>query len=155
MATYQNERKQSSSKTPFKRSIQRRNFELYTLVSCQKDLDEIEQGTTMRLREKINDLLKFSSIHECCEYLATTSPDEDRIFLIVSMIDANEVLFHVHELKQITAVFLFSEKVNKIETEHLINKFKKVSHRKPTLGALEYRKDRFNVAENDVITCRS
>jgi len=109
---------------------QHRNLESYTLLWCQDNVEQTKE-IQLKLRHSINHLKIFQTINECCQYIennitGTLLGEDEKIILIVSIEYINELMLHVHELKQIIAVYIFSP-IDKEEKKILQNKFSKVS----------------------------
>ena len=107
-----------------------RNLELYTLIWCQDNI-ELTGAIQLKLRDSINYLKIFQTVDECCQYIEkniteTLLGDNEKIILIVAIEYVNQLMLHVHHLKQIIAIYIFSPTGTE-EKEILRNKFNKVS----------------------------
>jgi hypothetical protein len=56
----------------FERHLERRNFELYTLIWSQVEGEETDEATKFKSRQAIIYLITFESDNECCKYLLTS-----------------------------------------------------------------------------------
>ena len=126
MTESQTELKRLVSTPLYQRHLERRNFELYTLVWCQTDVEKIDETIIFKLRQAINYLLTFQSVIECQKYLETSLNNDERIILIVSNNSAKILLTELHELEQIVTIFIFPTNTNDNETKTLIKNFNKV-----------------------------
>jgi hypothetical protein len=75
------------------------------------------------LRLIINQLVTFTQVQQCEQYICQTSKD-DRIFLIVSGRFGQEILPRVHQLSQVCAVYVYC--MDKKRNEEWARNFKKV-----------------------------
>ncbi|CAF1509478.1 unnamed protein product, partial [Rotaria magnacalcarata] len=120
-----NDMKQSISNTIFKRNIQRRNLEFFSIAWYHDSTDDIKDEALLKLRHKINGLLEFLSINELHEYFETTSADDNQILLIVSTKFTSDLLAIAEQLEQIISIFIFSGGIQEEDVEYLVPKCSK------------------------------
>jgi hypothetical protein len=116
------------------RQRQHRNLESYTLLWCQKNFEKTED-IQLKLRQSINYLKIFSTIIECHQYIKnniieTPLGDNENIILIVSLEFVDELMLHVHQVRQIIGIYIYSP-TDKGEQEILQKKFNKVKRIHP------------------------
>ncbi|CAF3672713.1 unnamed protein product [Rotaria socialis] len=121
-----NDLKQSISNTFFKRNIQRRNLEFFSIAWYHDSTDDIKDEALLKLRQKINGLLEFLSINELHEYFETTSADDNQILLIVSAKFTSDLLAIVEQLEQIISIFIFSGGIQEEDVKCLVPKCSKI-----------------------------
>lgn len=90
-----------------------------------KNKNEEWQNTQKQLRTTINHLKTFDEVCECQKYIEEISK-QDRVILIVSGRLGLEVVPHIHELRQVSSIYIYSMK--ETENEQWTETYPKVTH---------------------------
>ena len=85
------------------------HLEIFRLIWLDASVDvEMNQDTQEKLRAIINHIKKFHNVEECKNYIEQTSKD-DRLVLIVSGQLSRQIVPSIHQLRQVSAVYINSE----------------------------------------------
>jgi hypothetical protein len=82
------------------------------------------------IRNSIDNLKTFETVDKCEEYIQSIS-SEERIILIVSGRLGQEILPRIHQLRQVSFIYVYC--LNKSANEQWAKEFKKVYQNKPKL----------------------
>ena len=100
------------------------HLEIFSLIWLDANVDvEKNQATQEKLRAIINHIKKFHDVEECKNYIEQTSKD-DRLVLIVSGQLGRQIVPSIHQLRQVSAIYINSE--DKTSDEKWASKFAKV-----------------------------
>jgi hypothetical protein len=93
------------------------NLETYSLVWLDATVNSSEEKLTIqrKLRSTINYLKTFVDEYQCENYIESTS-DDDRIILIVSGQLGRDLIPRIHQLRQISSIYVFCVDRRKAET---------------------------------------
>jgi len=103
------------------------NLETYSLIWLDSSLGNSQEiiQVQQHLRTAINYLKLFKQSDECLEYIQSI-PKDDRIILIVSGRLGQEIVPRIHQLRQISSIYVYC--MNKKKNEQWVQPFNKVSH---------------------------
>ncbi len=100
------------------------NLEIFSLIWLDSSVDDATNKIAQeKLRTSINYLKKFTNTEECQQYIEQRSED-DRIVIIVSGRFGREIVPNIHQLRQISSIYVFC--MNKQAYEKWANDFSKV-----------------------------
>src|SRR5437868_4289140 len=101
------------------------NLEMFSLIWLDLSTNNIHENIDIQqqLRSIINYLKIFEDIDDCEQYIRSLSKD-DRIVIIINENFALEIILRIHELRQITSIYIYSQDIK--EDYQLINQYKKV-----------------------------
>ena len=101
------------------------HLEIFSLIWLD-DNDNMEdsQDIEQKLRTIINHFKRFQDAKECQQYIEQTSK-QDRILLIVSGQLVQEITPSIHELRQVSSIYVYCKDGN--NDEEWKNKFTKVN----------------------------
>ncbi len=100
------------------------NLETFSLIWLDSTVDDaVNQNAQRKLRTIINYLKKFQNVNECQQYIEQRSKD-DRLVIIVSGRFGREVVPNIHQLRQISSIYVFC--MDKKANEKWANNFSKV-----------------------------
>src|ERR1700722_12904416 len=100
------------------------NLEIFSLIWLDADVNVKEsRNIEQRLRNVINHLRKFEDGHECQKYIQERSK-EDRLVLIVSGQLGQEIVPHIHQLRQVSSIYVYC--TDKSRNEQWTSEFTKV-----------------------------
>lgn len=102
-----------------------RNLETSALVWLDASINNTQDNmdAQYKLRKSINHLKTFDNSDECVEYIQSMS--KDRIVLVVSDNFAQEIIPCIHQLRQVSSVYIHC--VNNSIDDKWVTQFKKVS----------------------------
>jgi len=114
-----------SSSTPALLSTLGENLEIFSLIWLDLSRNNIQENSDIQqqLRSIINYLKLFEDIDDCEQYIRSLSKD-DRIVMVVNEKFALEITTRVHELRQITSIYIYSKDIT--DDYQWINQYKKV-----------------------------
>ena len=85
------------------------HLEIFSLIWLDTNVDaQKNQNTQEKLRTIINHIKKFNDADECKNYIEQTSKD-DRLVLIVSGQLGRQIVPSIHQLRQVSAIYINSE----------------------------------------------
>jgi hypothetical protein len=101
------------------------NLEIFCLIWLDLSINNIHENTDIQqsCRSIINHLKIFEDIDECEQYIQSLSKD-DRIVFVGNEKLAVEITPRIHELPQITSIYIYSTDSEK--DSEWINQYKKV-----------------------------
>ncbi len=87
---------------------QKQNLETYFLIWLDAAVNSSKENVEaqQQLRTSINHLTTFDDGNECEEYIRSV-PKEDRIVLIVSGQLGQKIVPHIHQLRQISSIYVY------------------------------------------------
>jgi hypothetical protein len=96
--------------------IQHNNLEIYSLVWFDTQIDTIDQ---QKLRSIINHLKIFTDQKQCQQYI-TSLASQDRVILIVNGQSSQELVQHIHQLRQLSSIYVYglNTRVNEQWAQH-------------------------------------
>ena len=102
------------------------NIETYLLIWLDGTVDSSEEKLNIqrKLRSLINYLKTFSNENQCEDFIRSTN-HFDRIILIINGLLGKDLVHHIHHLKQISVIYLFSQDIKKYRS--WANQYTKVS----------------------------
>jgi hypothetical protein len=105
------------------------NLEIFTFIWLDISTNNAHENVDIQqqIRLIINYLKIFEDIDDCEQYIRSLSKD-DRIVLLINEKVALEMITRIHELRQITSIYIYSSDRN--QNNEWINQYKKVSSRK-------------------------
>lgn len=84
------------------------HLEIFTLIWLDSNINiQHDQHMQEKLRTVINRIKKFNNPHECKSYIEQTLND-DRFVLIVNGELSRQLLLSIHQLRQVTAIYINS-----------------------------------------------
>jgi uncharacterized protein (DUF4213/DUF364 family) len=103
----------------------KQNLETYFLIWLDAAVNSSEENVDaqQQLRKSINHLTIFDDDNECEDYIRSVSKD-DRIVLIVSGQLGRKIVPRIHQLRQITSIYVYCR--NKKQNEQWAQEFIKV-----------------------------
>jgi hypothetical protein len=115
-----------SSSRPALLSTLGENLEIFSLIWLDLSGNNIHENNDIQqqLRSIINYLKLFEDIDDCEQYIRSLSKD-DRIVMVVNEKFALEITTRVHELRQITSIYIYSTDIT--DDYQWINQYKKVT----------------------------
>ena len=100
------------------------HLETFSLIWLDTNVDvQTNDATEEKLRAIINYVKKFYDVEECENYIKKTSK-HDRLVLIVNGQWGRQVLHSIHQLRQVSAIYIYSK--DKESDEKWACKFTKV-----------------------------
>jgi len=98
------------------------NYEIYSLIWLDSQVNNIPEYITLqeKLRSIINYLKIFKTIDQFEEYIRSIS-NYDRIILIINSQFTQEILPHIHSLRQISSIYMYG-----LTNEQWIKQYPKV-----------------------------
>jgi hypothetical protein len=101
------------------------NLEIFSLIWLDLSTNNIHENIDIQqqLRSIINYLKIFEDLDDCEQYIRSLSKD-DRIVILVNEKFALEITSRIHELRQITSIYIYSTETK--EDYQWINQYKKV-----------------------------
>lgn len=81
------------------------NRELLCLIWLDANVDET-RDTEEQLRSTINHFKKFQEVKQCQQYIEERS-EKDRLLLIVSGRLGKEIVPSIHQLRQVTSIYVY------------------------------------------------
>ncbi len=85
------------------------HLEIFSLIWLDANLNvQKNQDTQEKLRATINHIKKFYDVEECKNYIEQTSK-VDRLVLIVSGELSRQVVPFIHQLQQVSAIYMYSK----------------------------------------------
>jgi hypothetical protein len=102
------------------------NLESRSIVWLDDSINNSEEyfHAQQKLRTVINHFQTFKDIHKCKKYIKSVSK-EDRIILIVNNQSGEEIITRIHQLRQITSIYVYNKDQPKNKT--WTDKFTKVN----------------------------
>ncbi|CAF3835168.1 unnamed protein product [Rotaria sp. Silwood1] len=103
------------------------NLELISLIWLDNMADATQENREIqdKLRSIVNYLRTFDNCKQCEDYIRNIINDKyDKIILIVSGKLGQEIIEHIHHLKQVISIFVYC--IDKNKNELWANKYKKV-----------------------------
>ncbi|CAF3984169.1 unnamed protein product [Rotaria sordida] len=103
------------------------NLELITLIWLDNMVDATQGNREIqdKLRSIVNYLRTFDNCKQCEDYIRSTIDDkQDKIILIVSGRLGQDIIEHIHDLKQVISIFVYC--FDKEKNELWAKKYKKV-----------------------------
>lgn len=101
------------------------NLQTFSLLWLDAEVNsEKNQDVQQQLRATINQLKTFEDPDECLQYIQQTSK-EDRLALIVSDQWSQEVVPSIHQLQQVSLIYVYYR--DKMKTEAWAKEFTKVA----------------------------
>ena len=103
------------------------NLEIFSLIWLDASVNDSEENVDAqhRLRTSINHLKTFEEGEECEHHIRAVSA-EDRIVLIVSGRLGREVVPRIHQLRQVSSIYVYC--MDKARNEQWAKQFKKVNN---------------------------
>jgi hypothetical protein len=100
------------------------NLELYSLVWCDANVNETEENQEMqiKLRSSINYLQIFDNADECEQYIKQIKLE--KVVLIVSGRIGPLLVPRIHDLRQLTSIYVYCE--NRVKHENWAKDYNKV-----------------------------
>jgi hypothetical protein len=101
------------------------NPEIFCLIWLDLPTNNNQENLEIQqqFRSIINHLKIFQDIDECEQYIRSLTKD-DRIVFVSHEKFASEIINHIHELRQITSIYIYSTEIEK--DYEWINQYKKV-----------------------------
>lgn len=101
-----------------------KSLETYSLIWLDGDMDDKKKvHTEHQLRTMINHVQRFKDGEKCLQYI-NQRLDDDRMVLLLSGELAPQVIPYIHELIQVSSIYVYS--MEKKKTEQWTCKFTKV-----------------------------
>jgi hypothetical protein len=102
-----------------------RNSEIYAIVWLDQSVNSTSENIDVQqqLRTLINHLETFDNTNECLHYIRNISK-EHRIILIVSGQLGQEITSRIHQLRQVSSIYVYC--MDKEKHEKWAHKFSKV-----------------------------
>ncbi len=93
--------------------INNENLETFSIVWLNADDNNSEENrnTEEKMRNIINHFVKFDNAHERIEYIQHVS-EEELLVLIVSDESGQELVPHIHRLRQVSSIYLHLTNTN-------------------------------------------
>ncbi len=87
--------------------IEDNNLELFSIIWFDSNLNiDDSRKTDEKLRHIINHLKKFQDIEQCQQYIEQRS-EEDRLVIIVSGTQGQQMVPHIHHLGQVSSIYVY------------------------------------------------
>lgn len=105
------------------------NLPIYPLIWLDRLVNISEENLDGQklIRSSIDNLKTFENVNKCEEYIRSISSDE-RIILIVSGRLGREITPHIHELRQVSSIYVYC--LDKSANEEWAKQYKKVKIKK-------------------------
>jgi hypothetical protein len=102
------------------------NLETYTLIWLDKSADELQESMQAQqyFRMAINYLKIFKESDACIKYIQSI-PQDDHVIMIVSGRLGQEIVPRIHQLRQVSAIYVYC--MSKQKNEQWARPFTKVS----------------------------
>ncbi|CAF3230144.1 unnamed protein product [Rotaria sp. Silwood2] len=92
------------------------NFEPFTLICLDDDFDDNDK----KFRSAIDYICCFNDFEQCEQFILNNNKN-DHLFFIVSSQYATNIVSHVHDLKQIIAIYILQQDISNINREDIID----------------------------------
>ncbi|CAF1551654.1 unnamed protein product [Adineta steineri] len=101
-----------------------KSLEIFSLIWLDSNVNVKDtRETEVKLRSIINHIKKFQDIKQCQQYIEQTS-QKDRLVIIVSGRLGQEIVPHIHQLRQVISIYVYC--MDKKNNEQWALKFSKV-----------------------------
>jgi hypothetical protein len=103
------------------------NLESFGLLWLDAEVNSKEENREAQheLRSVINHVMPFEDPNLCQQYIHSASP-QDRLVLIVSGRLGQEIVFRIHQLRQLSSIYVYC--MDKERNEKWAKEFTKVSY---------------------------
>jgi hypothetical protein len=93
--------------------INNENLETFSIVWLDVNNNNSKENRNIeeKMRNIINHFVKFDNAHECIEYIQHVS-EEERLVLIVSDESGQELVPHIHRLRQVSSIYVYLTNTN-------------------------------------------
>ncbi|CAF3898017.1 unnamed protein product, partial [Adineta steineri] len=101
-----------------------KSLEIFSLIWLDATVNVKDtRDTEVKLRSIINHIKKFQDIKQCQQYIEQTS-QKDRLVIIVSGQLGQEIVPHIHQLRQVISIYVYC--MDKKSNEQWAYKFAKI-----------------------------
>ncbi|CAF1490171.1 unnamed protein product [Adineta steineri] len=101
-----------------------KSLEIFSLIWLDANVNVKDtRDTEVKLRSIINYIKKFQNVKQCQQYIEQTS-QEDRLVIIVSGRLGQEIVPHIHQLRQVISIYVYC--MDKNSNEQWVHKFSKI-----------------------------
>ena len=91
------------------------HLEIFSLIWLDDNVNiQMNEDVQEKLRAIINHIKKFHDAEECKTYIKQTST-QDRLILIVNGHLSRQILPSIHQLRQVSAVYIYSDDIESDE----------------------------------------